>query len=201
MRRRWCLWTVISLSFLLLFCACGEDENGGITDTAEQLTRQGWTKFEAGDFNGAAADFHAAIGLDAEYAPAHLGLGWAELRRSRAGFAEDAFITYLAMSSAQGNDALAGLAFACDAESKPVEAIAYAEDLLTADPQWSFGHDGNVNYLDVALVLADNYYLTSEYEQSLAVVQQYFDSTFNPNIDTDQGRTELADKLASLYTG
>jgi tetratricopeptide (TPR) repeat protein len=201
MRRRWCLWAVICLSFLLLFCACGEDENGGTKVTAEELTDQGWMKFQAGDFNGAAADFNAAIGLDAEYTRAYLGLGWAELRRSRAGFAEDAFITYLAKSSAQGNDALAGLAFACDAESKPEEAIAYAEDLLTADPQWSFGQDSNVDYLDVALVLADNYYLTADYEQSLAIVQQYFDATFNPNIDTDQGRTELADKLASLYTG
>jgi tetratricopeptide (TPR) repeat protein len=200
MRRRWCLWVVICLAFLLLFCACGDD-GGGVTVTAKELTDQGWIKFQAGDFNGAAADFNAAVGLDVEYAPAYLGLGWAELRRSRAGFAEDALITYLAKSSAQGNDALAGLAFACDAESKPEEAIAYALDLLSSDPQWSFGHDSNVNYLDVALLLADNYYLISEYDQSLAVVQQYFDPTFNPNIDTDQGRTELADKLASLYTG
>lgn len=201
MRRRWCLWVVICLSFLLLFCACGEDENGGPKVTAEQLTQQGWIKFQAGDFDGAAADFNAAIGLDADYAPAYLGLGWAELRRSRAGSAENAFTNYMAKSTAQANDALAGLAFACDAESKPEEAIVYAEDLLTAYPQWSFSRDGNINYLDIALILADNYYLTAEYYQSLAIVQQYFDATFNPNIDTDQGRTELADKLASLYTG
>jgi Tfp pilus assembly protein PilF len=200
MRRRWCLWTVICLSFLLLFCACGDDDDG-VTQTAEELTDQGCNKFEAGDFDGAVADFNAAIGLDTDYARAYLGLGWAKLRQSRAGLAEDAFLTYMAKSSTQANDVLAGLAFACDAESKPQEAIAYAEDLLAADPQWSFGHDSNVNYLDVALVLADNYYLTADYEQSLAVVQQYFDSTFNPPIDTDQGRTQLADKLASLYTG
>jgi Tfp pilus assembly protein PilF len=201
MRRRWCLWTVICLSFLLLFCACGKDENGGLEDTAEQLTQQGWTKFQAGDFDGAAADFDAAIGLDAEYAPAYLGLGWAELRRSRAGFAEDALITYLAKSSAQENDALAGLAFACDAEDKSAEAIGYALDLLSSDPQWSFGRDSNINYLDVAFVLANNYFLTAEYGQSLLVVQQYFDPTFDPDVNTDQGRTDLAAKLDSLYPG
>jgi tetratricopeptide (TPR) repeat protein len=200
MRRRWCFLAVICLSFLLLFCACGDDDDG-VTQTAEELTDQGWNKFEAGDFDGASADFNAAIGLNADYAPAYRGLGWAELRQSRAGLAEDAFTIYLAESSSPSNDVLAGLAFACDAESKPEEAIAYAEDLLAADPQWSFEKDVNVNYLDVALVLAENYYLTAHYEQSLAVIQQYFDSTFNPNIDTDQGRTELADKLASLYTG
>jgi tetratricopeptide (TPR) repeat protein len=200
MRRRWCLLALISLSFLLLFCACGDDGDG-VTVTPEELTDQGWIKFQAGDFDGAAADFNAAIGLDSEYALAYLGLGWAELRRSRAGSAENAFINYMAKSTAQANDALAGLAFACDAESKLEEAIAYAEDLLTADPQWSFGRDGNINYLDIALILADNYYLTADYEASLEIVQQYFDSTFNPPINTDQGRTELADKLASLYTG
>jgi tetratricopeptide (TPR) repeat protein len=142
MRRRWCLWTVICLFFLLMFCACGDDDDG-VTVTAAELTDQGWTKFEVGDFDGAVADFKAAIGLDAGYAEAYLGLGWAELRRTRAGLAEEAFINNLAKSSTWENHAKGGLALACHAQKKFEDAIQYAQDLLSSYPQWSFSHDTN----------------------------------------------------------
>ncbi|NIM97070.1 MAG: tetratricopeptide repeat protein [candidate division Zixibacteria bacterium] len=169
--------------------------------TPEQLTQQGWAKFEASDFGDACGDFGAAIDLDPDYEPAYLGLGWAELRLSNAGMAENAFITYLSKISGSDDDATAGLAFAYDAQEKYGDAIEKAEQLLSANPSWSFTHDPGVNHLDVALVLAEAYYQTAEYSQSLSIVQEYFDASFSPDLGTDEGRAQLADKLQELYTG
>ena len=188
------------ISSLLLVYGCGDDD-GGVDQTPEELIKQGWAKFDAGNDAGASADFKAAIGLSADTNEAYLGLGWAELRQSHAGLAENAFETYLAKFS-DLNDAKAGLALAYDAQDKFKDAIDKAEDLLSSNPTWSFSRDSGINYLDVALVLAYGYYYgEANFSQSLTVVQQYFDGTFNPDLGTDEGRAQLAQKLRDLYTG
>lgn len=200
MAKRLLLLTLILLPSILLLCGCGEDgEPTG--PTAAELTRQGWAKFEAGNDPGASADFQAAIGLDPEYAEAYFGLGWADLRQSNAGLAEDAFKTYLLLEAAGSNDAEAGLALAYHAQDRFQEAIDKVEGILSSDASWSFSHDISIDYLDLALILAHSYYEIAEYQQSLDVVKQYFEASFNPNVETDEGRNQLAAKLESLYTG
>lgn len=199
MKRRWYLWIVVSLCPLLLLCGCGEDN--GTKVTAEKLIEQGWAKFEAGNFNGACADFNAALGLDAEAHDAYFGLGWAELRQNHAGLAEDAFIDYL-FKVFYSNDAEAGLALAYHAQDKFEDAIDMAENVLSSDSSWSFSlHDPSIDYLDLALILAQSYYETADFGQSLTVVQQYFDPNFVVDPNTTEGRDQLAAKLESLYTG
>jgi len=183
----------------LLLCGCGEKEK--VTKvTAEQLTNQGWTKFAAGDYSGAGADFEAAIGLDTTYVDAYLGLGWAELKQFAAGLAEEAFEKYI-LKGGSSDDARTGLALACHAQDKCEDAIDNANQLLTSDPDWSFSHDGSTDYLDVALVLAHCYYETAQFESCLDVIKEYFDPGFSVDPNTDQGRTDLAAKLNALYTG
>lgn len=200
MKKRWFLVIAILFSSLLLVNGCGE--NGEITEpTVDELIKQGWAKLEAGNDADASADFNAAIGLSADTNEAYLGLGWAELRQNHAGLAEEAFETYVAKFPGS-DDAKAGLALACDAQDKFKDAIDNAEDLLSSNPTWSFSHDSGINYLDIALVLAYGYYYgEADFSQSLAVVQQYFDPSFNPDLSTDEGQDQLANKLESLYTG
>lgn len=200
MTKRSLLLTAVLLSSLLLLYGCGDDDGGPTQPTAAELTDQGWAKFQAGDFDGASADFGAATDLDPEYEEAYLGLGWAELRQSHAGLAEDAFETYLLKASGS-DDADAGLALAYHAQDKFQDAIDKAGQLLSSNPSWSFSHDASIDYLDLALVLAHSYYETAEYQESLDVVKQYFDPNFNPDVGTDAGREQLAGKLESLYTG
>jgi tetratricopeptide (TPR) repeat protein len=184
---------------LLLVVGCGE-ENGPTEVTAQQLTDQGWTKFAAGDYSGANADFEAAIGLDSTYSLAYFRLGWSRLYESSAGLAEEAFREYVSQTSGS-NDTWAGLALACHAQDEFEDAMDYATQLLSSDPGWSFSTDPSTNYLDVALVLAHSYYMTAQFQSCLDVVNQYFDPSFSVNLDTDQGRTDLATKLNNLYTG
>lgn len=184
---------------LLLVVGCGE-ENGPTEVTAQQLTDQGWTKFAAGDYSGASADFEAAIGLDSTYSLAYFRLGWSRLYESSAGLAQEAFKKYVSQTSGS-NDTWAGLALACHAQDEFEDAIDNATQLLSSDPSWSFSADPSTNYLDVALVLAHSFYVTAQFQSCLDVVNQYFDPNFSVSLDTDQGRSDLATKLNSLYTG
>ncbi|KPL01083.1 MAG: hypothetical protein AMJ91_01665 [candidate division Zixibacteria bacterium SM23_73_3] len=200
MKKRWFLLITVLFSSLLFVYGCGDD--GVVEPTAEKLIEQGWAKFKAGNSSGASADFNAALGLDAEANEAYLGLGWAELRQNHAGLAENAFVTYLSKTSNSEDDAKAGLALAYHAQKKFEDAINLAEDVLSADPSWSFSpHDAEINYLDLALVLAESYYGIANFSQSLLVVQQYFDPNFVVDPNTPEGKKQLADKLEGLYTG
>ncbi len=189
-------------SLLLLAYGCGDDDDGG-GPNAQELIDQGWAKFGAGDNAGASGDFNAALGLDpqANDYEAYFGLGWAELKQGKAGLAEDAFVTFLSKTSSLEDDAKAGLALAYDAQVKFNDVIDAAEEVLAADPTWSFSRDSGINYLDVALVLAYGYYMTADFAESLQVVRDFFDPGFSVDTSTPEGRGQLADKLNSLYTG
>ncbi len=202
MKKRCFLLIVVLISSLLLVYGCGDDDDGG-GPNATELIEQGWAKFGAGDNTGASGDFNAALGLDpqANDYEAYFGLGWAELRLSHAGIAEDAFETYLDSASSDPIDAKAGLALAYDAQKKFEEAIDNAEELLSSDPNWTFSHDSETNYLDIALVLAYGYYATADFAECLQVVRDFFDSGFSVDTSTPEGRKQLADKLKDLYTG
>jgi tetratricopeptide (TPR) repeat protein len=204
MTKRFLLLLPILACSILLLCGCGDGDDKGTKITAEQLTNQGWTKFTAGDYTGANSDFKAANGLDPNYAPAYLGLGWTELRKSSAGLAESAFNTYLLKSSDSEGiiAASAGLILAYHAQDKFQDAIDQADDFLSSNPSWSFSpRDASMDYMDIALIMAQSYYEIGEFQSSLDVVRQYFDAGFSPDLTTDEGRKQLADKLESLYTG
>jgi len=50
--------------------------------------------------------------------------------------------------------------------------------------------------------LADSYYQTAKFSQSLSAVQEYFNlPDFDPDIETPEGQAELAEKIEELYTG
>ncbi|MGB2990451.1 MAG: tetratricopeptide repeat protein [Candidatus Zixiibacteriota bacterium] len=201
MNKRCFVMIVALCSLLLLAYGCGEDK---VTPpTAEELIKQGWAKFGAGDNAGASGDFNAALGLNlqANDYEAYFGLGWVELTMSHAGLAEEAFETYLDRASSDPIDAKAGLALAYHAQDKFDDAIDAAEEVLSANPTWSFSRAPEVDYLDVALVLAHSYYQTADFTESLQVVQDYFDSGFSVDTSTPEGRGQLADKLKDLYTG
>ena len=200
MKRYFSLIFILSAIFLLVY-GCG-GKGGPTTVTPEELTKQGWAKLDAGDFSGASGDFNAALSLDANYYDAYLGLGWAELRQSHGGLAEDAFVIYVDSTSDDQYQGRGGLALAYLAGGKFQDAVTTAEVVLSADPTWAFSHDGSINHLDLELAIVQSYYEMAEYQQCLDAIRTYFDSSFNPgDVNTDQGRETLAEKIESLYTG
>jgi len=201
MEKRYFSPIVIFLSILFLVYGCGGN-GGGNGITAEQLIEQGWTKFKAGNFSGAGGDFNAALGLDANAYEAYLGLGWTELRQSHGGLAENAFVIYVDSTSDAQYQARGGLVLAYLAQAKFQNAITTANVVLSAVSAWTFSNDGNFNHLDLKLALVQSYYEIAEYTQCLDAINTYFDQAFNPgDVNTDQGREALAEKIESLYTG
>jgi tetratricopeptide (TPR) repeat protein len=203
MNKRPFLFTLVLVFSLFIIYGCGK-EGGGGGQTAEELIEQGWTKFKAGNFDGASGDFNSALGLDSTAInyDGLLGLGWAELRQSHGGLAENAFLIYLSKTSDTQYQARGGLALAYLAQEKFQDAITTANVVLSGDPAWAFSHDTNINHLDLKLAVVQSYYGIGDYAQCLEAIQTYFDSAFNPgDVNTDQGREALADKIESLYTG
>jgi tetratricopeptide (TPR) repeat protein len=201
MQKRWVLLIVL-LTGTLLFCLSCEDK-GVERVTASELIAKGWQKFESGAFAGARSDFSAALRISASASDSSggfLGLGWAQLRQNQAGVAENNLIEYLNLSPGS-NDGRAGLALAFLAQEKFESAIDTADAALSSDSSWTFGHDSSVDYLDLRLLMAQGYYALANYSESLKIIQGYFDSSFIVNIDTPEGRIDLAEKIESLWTG
>jgi tetratricopeptide (TPR) repeat protein len=201
MQKRWVLLIVL-LTGTLLFCLSCEDKGVGRV-TASELIAKGWQKFESGNFAGAGSDFNATLSIStnaSDSSGAFLGLGWAELRQNQAGVAENDLIKYLNLSPGS-NDGRAGLAFACLAQEKFESAIDNADAVLSSDPSWKFGHDGSVDYSDLRLLMAQSYYALADYSESLSIVREHFDSNFNIDPGTPEGRRDLANKIESLWTG
>ena len=191
---------MICFASFLLLQGCGKETVE--PPTASELIDQGWDKFATGGFSGASGDFNAALGLDAAAYEAYLGLGWAELRQNHGGLAENAFVIYVDSTSDSEYQARGGLALAYLAQAKFQDAITTANVVLSAVPAWTFSNDGNINHLDLKLALVQSYYEIGDYTQCLDAIQTYFDSAFNPgDVNTDQGREALAEKIESLYTG
>jgi tetratricopeptide (TPR) repeat protein len=194
---------IIILLGTLLFYSCGEKE---VTrPTARELIDQGWQKFQAGNLVGAGSDFTAALSISSvkiDSSDAYLGLGWAQLRYNQGGLAENSLVKYLSFGPGlpELNDGRAGLAFAYLSTDKFAEAIDTANVVLSSNASWSFGRDNSINHLDLRLLLAQCYYNLGDYSASLEIVR-YFDSGFNVDINTPEGRSDLADEIHSLWTG
>jgi tetratricopeptide (TPR) repeat protein len=200
MQKRLVLLMVILMGALLFYLSC--EEKGVEKVTASELISKGWLKFEGGDLSGAGSDFSAALSISTipgDSGGAYLGLGWAELRQSHGGLAENNLVKYLLLAPGD-NDGRAGLAFAYLAQEKFQSAIDTANAVLSSSSTWSFSHDPSINHLDLRLLLAQSYYELADFEASLGIVQ-YFDPDFNVDPNTHEGRIALAEKIDSLWTG
>ncbi|MFQ6032436.1 MAG: tetratricopeptide repeat protein [Candidatus Zixiibacteriota bacterium] len=201
MQKRLFLLIVVLMGTLLFYLSC--EEKGVEKITARELIERGWPKFEAGDFAGATSDFSAALSIAtnaSDSSEAFLGLGWTNLRQNHGGLAENNLVRFLSLTSGS-NDGKAGLALAYLAQEKFQSAIDTANVVLASDSLWSFGHDNSINYLDLLLLLAQSYYELADFNTSLEIVQEYFDRNFVVDPNTPEGKTDLAEKIYSLWTG
>jgi tetratricopeptide (TPR) repeat protein len=195
MQKRLFLLIVILMGTFLFYLSC--EEKGVDKVTPGELIKKGWLKFEADNFAGARSDFSAALSISTiagDSSGALLGLGWARLRQSQAGLAENSFVEYLYLSPGS-NDGRAGLAFAYPATNKFREAIDTANVVLSSDPSWVFNHDNSVNADDLHLVLAQCYYCIAIFDSSLMQVTNYYDQSFWQDVSTPAGKDTLGMKI------
>jgi len=64
---------------------------------------------------------------------------------------------------------------------------------------WQFEHDSTLNYLDIRLLVAQNYFLLEDFINSLKYTQM-LNPDFNCNISTNEGVMELSAEIERLYS-
>jgi len=191
---------IVILTGTLLFCLSCEKKGVKPRLTARELINQGWQKFGAGNFAGAGSDFSAALSIATikdDSSDAFLGLGWAELRQSYGGLAENSLVKYLSLTPGS-NDGRAGLSFAYHTYSttdKFRKAIDTANVVLSSNPTWAFSHDASIDSTDLHLVLAQCYYLIAIFDSSLMQVIKYYDPNFWQDVSTQEGKDTLGIKI------
>ena len=173
-------WLLVLAVCGLLLSGCGDDDNGGVT--AEQLTGEGWTLFEMGEYSAARAKFEEAVALDGAFADADNGLGWTWLRLDSLAVAVSSFDAALAKGLPSA-DPYAGQAVAYR-DLEPVDltlAVAAADSALDREIRYTFSHDPRLDWKDLRLILAQSYFGLQRYAEASAQVDSLGGAVPDPN--------------------
>jgi hypothetical protein len=153
------LWMLLGLAVVVL-AGCGGD--GGTQPppppTAAELTAEGWTFFEAGEMDSAAARFDRALGIDETYVDALVGRGWTLLRTGQVNASIQSFDAVLGTGrptdTADRRDALGGRTLAWAGAGDPDSVVPDGLALLEAAPDYVFRHDATYTASDVRWLVA-----------------------------------------------
>ena len=171
---------LVTIYGCLLLSGCGDDDNGGVT--AEQLTSEGWTLFELGDFAGARSKFEEALAVDGGFAEADNGLGWTWVRLDSLEVAVSRFDAALTKGLPSA-DPYAGQAVAYR-DVEPVDltlAVAAAGSALGREIRYTFSHDPRLDWKDLRLILAQSYFGLQRYAEASAQVDSLGGTVPDPN--------------------
>jgi tetratricopeptide (TPR) repeat protein len=174
MRQRILLASLLAawIGSLALLAGCGGGGGGGgPTETAADLTAQGWVMYEAGNFSGAVGKFIRATQLDANYADAYNGLGWSYGKLDSLARAVEDFRQAI-LKGMTTADPYAGRAPAYRDVNPPKyrRAIVVADSALAKSPAYVFSHHAAFDYRDLHLINAQSHFGLKEYTEAKAEV-------------------------------
>jgi len=178
---------LLGLIFVLaLGPGCGSGGDTAPAESASSRTIEGWTLFEAGDYEGAIEKFDRAIALDATYAEAYGGLGWSYARLDSLSTSLDNFGKAIAGSgtSAVLTDSYAGSSPVYrDLDTRPSHfdsAAVYASSALSLGGRYVFEHDSDFDWHDLNLIMAQSYFALNDYTSANARVDSLGGNVQNP---------------------
>lgn len=202
---------IVGFFLSILFVPACRD---AIIPSETDLVDYGWVLYEDGDYVGANQWFKDGFEKDSSYMDAYNGLGWSF---GKLGLADSAIIYFVLGKELTWDDTktpdldmqfYAGLTFANNAVANDTLARSYgeqffgAQNLVDQDP-WAFAHNALTNHLDVRLTLASTYFSLSFLDLCITEVRQIHSDlgmtkTFEPDLNTVQGRDELVKELEIL---
>jgi len=183
--------------FTAIIGSCGsENVFKPVDKEAQVLVEEGWEKFSYRGYQNALLKFQEAITKDDTYSEAYCGAGWASARIPNLQTASNYFSQCLSLDIYYA-DAYAGLAFVYNAGKAYQNSISSAQYTLELNSKWAFDHDSSLDYKDLYLIMAEDYFALGDLSSSLAQVK-LLDPTFDANVDSFEGKQALAEKIERL---
>lgn len=107
-----------------------------------------------------------------------MGLGWVSIKYNQLSYAAFLFTTAIGITeyditpdtleiTTEYTNALGGYSFLLQIVYEYQQSNEYIAQLLTADSTWAFEYEAGIDYLDLRLIRAENYYLLGNFSQSL----------------------------------
>ena len=171
------LYYLLPLCLFILSCGIFENDEPEPESTAEEFIAMGWMNFESGLYQDAIGDFNDAVIKDPSALEAYSGLGWSYIRIDSIENAESNFLTALNENYA-GVELLAGLSAISLAWGQYLDAIEYAESVISANSAWVFEHDSSIDYKDIWLLAAIAHFHEGELDEVESAIL-HFDVGFS----------------------
>ncbi len=193
-------WTVILTATLLAvgLSGCGGNDEETAPLAPANLLAQGWDYFENADYVSALNSFRNAFEDNATRVDAYNGAGWSA---GKGGGTLTEAADYFRRSwqlDPSHYDALGGWIFVEYQQGGYQSAVNKALSLMNSKPGWRFLHQPSIDFIDIRLVLAASYFYLGEFEQSLQVVKDYLNPSFEADVQTREGQRELLEELERL---
>jgi hypothetical protein len=157
----------------------------------------GWTALAGNDIESARTSFAGAMAKDATSGNPHVGLGWCDWKSGDLAGAYTEFYGAVALDS-ENLDAIAARCVVGTDRGEYAQSIADAEQVLSANPTYSFPDVETFNYMDLHVSLARCYYAQGDY----AAAQEHVDLV-NPHNPLNPGgagyTTLLLSTINRLY--
>lgn len=213
---------LFALGIILTVVSCRKQYKA----TEQDMANYGWFLFEKAainsDYTESISWFLESINEDTTYMDGYNGLGWSfgkltDLDSSIYYFEKGLnFSESIYDTTNVRYEIWAGLCFASNAKGQDSMAIIWGDSLIDAltggltSTSWIFSHNNtnsnnNINHLDLRITMAASHFAEGEFSNSVTQMQSILSalsstSTFNPDVNSVSGRSELAVWIDSLQT-
>ena len=186
---------LIGITFLYIGCSKSGTNPNAESDPYNALA-EGWASFESGNFSEAIDHFIFAQQQNTNSAEANSGLGWSYFKTDSILKSQSAFENGILKDNSVV-DIHAGLAIIYNFLNLYNVSNEKVTIVLNAEADWSFAHATDINYLDLHLISAENYFNLRNYANSLEQVR-YINSIFFCDLTTQEGILTLETEINRL---
>ncbi len=181
---------------IILGSCSGNNSTSPPPPTADQIIAEGWQKYAAGQYQEALNKFNEALGMDAGKVDAYNGAGWANAHLNALSASVTSFLHGFSRDTTD-LEIKAGLALVFHAQKNYFASIERALPVLQANIHWTFSRDAAINYSDLRILLAEDYFGLANYPESKNQVLQV-EPGFSADVSTIEGQTALGQEIEAL---
>jgi len=156
----------------------------------------GWIAFTQHKYAEAYLRFHQAIEVDSLKAEAFSGLAWLLFKQDSLRQAVEMFMSAELMNEPDAS-LFAGHAIVLNAVKNYPASNQFADIALKKDPAWFFPYLPSLDYNDLVILKAENFFMQGNFVQSLTEVQKV-NQAFIISVVTPYGIAALASEIERL---